>query len=207
MRRDSWILLLPVGLLVVAACGGVPQRAPAPDSPPAPVAEAPAAVDADGSTAPQAAAGEAWRELLPNAIRTDGGLLLGGQPTLEQLEQARSLGYTTVVNLRPAAEGGPSAREVEALGFAFHRLPIAGAQDLTEENARALAAILEAADGPTIVHCASGNRVGALLALEAYYVDGLDGDAAVQLGLDTGMTRLEPAVRDIVTASARRASG
>ncbi len=189
MRLFSSLLCL---LLSTVACAG-PEPAAKPRSElAAPTTEA-LAVRAAG--APQ--------ELLPNGILTDSGLLLGGQPTLAQLEAARSQGYTTVVNLRTPEEGGPSAEEVEALGLAYHSLPVAGVQGLTEENARTLAEILDQADGPTIVHCASGNRVGALLALEAWYVDGMEPAAALELGRESGMARLEPAVRQILGVQER----
>ena len=55
---------------------------------------------------------------------------------------------------------------------------------------------------PVLLHCGSGNRVGALLALAAFHVDGRPADAALQYGLDSGLTRLEPVVRDHLSAAA-----
>ena len=73
-------------------------------------------------------------------------------------------------------------------------LPIRGAEGLTEDNARAFSTALEAAERPLLVHCASGNRVGALFALKAFYVDGVDPDEAMAIGESTGLTRLSKAL-------------
>jgi len=41
---------------------------------------------------------------IPNALIPKPDILTGGQPTPQQLEQAKQAGYRTIVNLRPAAE-------------------------------------------------------------------------------------------------------
>lgn len=138
---------------------------------------------------------EPAEELLPNQVRVSDQILVGGQPSIEQLEALHAAGYRTVLNLRTEQEEGPAGAEAETLGLMFHRLPIAGEDGLDEENARLFATLLEEADGPVVVHCGSGNRVGALFALKAFYVDGMDADEALAVGLASGLTSLEPSVR------------
>ena len=88
-------------------------------------------------------------------------------------------------------------RSAESLGLRYVSIPVAGASGLTLVNAKRLAAELDRSDGnPIILHCASGNRVGALLALKAFHVDGLDARSALRLGLDNGLKSLEAVVRD-----------
>jgi len=48
------------------------------------------------------------------------------------------------------------------------------------------------------VHCASGNRVGGLLALEQADFDGMAPQAALDLGRAAGMTGTEPRVRQML---------
>ena len=55
--------------------------------------------------------------------------------------------------------------------------------------------VSDPAQGPLLLHFATGNRVGALTALKAVWLDGMTPDAALVLGRATGLTRLEPAVR------------
>lgn len=128
------------------------------------------------------------------------GVTSGGQPTEDELRQAAGLGYQTVVNLRTEGEemGFEEAEFVKSLGLKYISLPIAGAEGITSENAAALAKILEDSTRPILLHCGSGNRVGALFALNAHANQGQDAEAALQIGLDAGLTGLEPAVREML---------
>lgn len=135
-------------------------------------------------------------ELLPNGREIAESILVGGQPTTEQLAIARKLGYRTVINLRTAGEPGSVGRQaIESLGFRYVTIPISGADGVTEENARLLAEALAAAEHPVIVYCTSGNRVGAIFAMKAYHVDGDSAETALSVGKAAGLTRLEPVVR------------
>lgn len=145
----------------------------------------------------ESASSAAPAELLRNGKAPFDDILTGGQPTPEQFQGLADLGYRTVINMRSTGESGSTrASTVEALGMTYVALPIAGAQDVSEANARKLASALEANEHPVVVHCASGNRVGALFALKAYYVDGESAEDALAVGKAAGVTRLEPLVRE-----------
>jgi len=136
--------------------------------------------------------------LLLNGRQPSPDLLTGGQPTLEQFQALDELGYTTVINLRSEAEMTDAVAgrdEVEALGMKYVFIPVASPADLSRDNVQLFADALSAADGPTVVHCASGNRVGAMFALKAYYLDGVPPEKALEIGLASGLTSLEPVVR------------
>ena len=136
-------------------------------------------------------------ELVPNQRQPYPDVVSGGQPTPEQLAAAAEAGYKTVINLRrPGESGVEGASDVTDLGLAYVALPIAGADGLTEQNARTLAGLLDAAERPVLVHCGSGNRVGALFALKAFYLDGATAQEALDIGLANGLTGLEDAVRE-----------
>jgi uncharacterized protein (TIGR01244 family) len=156
------------------------------------------------STAPEAQESAIVEALQPEDLLRNGrtpfegdALLVGGQPTPAQFEQAHELGYKTVINLRrPEEEGNTEPEQVRGLGMAYLEIPIAGSGDMTEDKARALAEALESAESPVMVHCASGNRVGGLFAMKAYYIDGMSPEEALVVGKAAGMTRLEPTVRE-----------
>ncbi len=135
--------------------------------------------------------------LLPHARRVSDDLVTGGQPSAAQLDRLRKEGFQTIVNLR--TEGEPGAKEgleaEKAHGFQVVHIPVAGKAGITEENARRVAEALASAKGKVVIHCASGNRVGAMIALKAYYVDGKSVDEALELGRAAGLTHLEEAVR------------
>jgi len=134
-------------------------------------------------------------ELLRNGKAPLDGHLTGGQPTAEQFETLAGLGYKTIINLRGVDENGSTDPAlVESLGMTYVSIPISGA-DVGEENAHKLAEVLENAEYPVVTHCASGNRVGALYALKAFYVDGMSPEEALALGQAAGVTRLEPVIR------------
>ena len=137
---------------------------------------------------------------LVNAKTPGSNLLTGGQPTVEQLGEVKAAGYRTIINLRGVGEAGTDVEPelVRSLGLVYHHLPIHGAQGVNFDSAAQFAEILEAAEGPVVVHCASGNRVGALFALKAYKVDGKSADDALSEGVQTGLTGLEGHVRQLL---------
>jgi protein tyrosine phosphatase (PTP) superfamily phosphohydrolase (DUF442 family) len=75
----------------------------------------------------------------------------------------------------------------------YVNLPIDGATDVTYANASALDELLANAEGPVLLHCASSNRVGALLALRAKQ-RGADNASALELGVAGGLGGLEATV-------------
>ncbi len=123
-----------------------------------------------------------------------------GQPSEEQFAALPGVGVTKVVCLREADEDGTGWEETQAgaLGIDFVRIPVAGADGITRENVDALDAACAGVDGPVLVYCGSSNRVGSLLALRAAWLEGVDDAAALQLGRDCGMTRLEPKVVEML---------
>lgn len=136
-------------------------------------------------------------------IQADAGVLSGqqhvstGQPDEETLTIARDAGFVAVIDLRGEEEerGIDEAAAVEALGLQYVSLPVSGADDVTFENAAELDRLLGQFDGPVLLHCASGNRVGALVALRASAA-GASADDAIAAGKAAGLTRLEPAVTE-----------
>ncbi len=79
--------------------------------------------------------------------------------------------------------------------MAFVLLPIGSADDIPLEKAVVLDQILADNEGPVLIHCASGNRVGALYALrEKSY--GASNDDPLAVAKAAGMTRLEKVVRE-----------
>ena len=135
---------------------------------------------------------------IPNAKQPAPNLLPGGQPTEADLRAAAAAGYKTVINLRPSSEL-PDIEEsglVQSLGMDFISIPVGGAADLSKENAHRLdRALANAQPGPVMIHCASGNRVGALLAIRAHEIEGKSAEQALEFGKAAGLTTLEDAVK------------
>ena len=127
------------------------------------------------------------------------GLVTGGQLTREQMVELTALGYDTFVCLRPATEPEAGWEEdfAPGVGATFVRIPMAGPEDVSVANAQALADVLQDADERgVVVYCASGNRVGALFAMRAHFLQGVGAAEALELGRAAGLTRLEPVVQE-----------
>ena len=125
-----------------------------------------------------------------------------GQPTMGEFEALAQAGIEHIVNLRPKSEQDwDEAGFVNSLGMQYHLVPVAGIAGVTLDNAASLAAVLEAIEGEaTIVHCGSGNRVGALIALREGLLNGQSVDDSIATGKLWGLTRLEPLVRTKLAA-------
>lgn len=141
---------------------------------------------------------------IPNAKRPLDGVLTGGAPNEDNLKQAKAQGYQTIVSLLPVEESQTEAEQATQIGIRFVSIPIGGAEDLTEANARRLGEILDdPTSRPLILHCASGNRAGALLALYAFYVQHQSADDAIDLGVRAGLSKLRTEVEKRVRISDR----
>ena len=121
----------------------------------------------------------------------------GGQPNQAQLKTLSEAGIKHIINLRmPEEQNWDERQRVQSLGMQYHTIPIAGADNITAENATALANLLAAIDDePVLIHCASGNRVGALIAVDKAINKAQPIEQAIITGKDWGMTRLEPVIR------------
>lgn len=125
------------------------------------------------------------------------GLTTAGQPDEDAFRLVAGAGYEAVIDLRGDDEprGLDEAALLEELGLEYERLPITDAAAVNAENAARLDELLAQFDGPVLIHCASGNRVGALLALRKSQ-QGADDDAALAYGRKAGLASLEPVVRE-----------
>lgn len=170
MLRKSW--LIPV-LLASTGCA---EREPL-------ATDSPLLVDVSAVTA-------------GDFVRPVNGVSASGQPDADALQGFANSGYSAVIDLRGQDEnrGLDESRIVEELGMSYIPLPIAGSDAISFENARLLKSLIDEQQGPVLVHCASGNRVGALLAL-IESLDGADDAAALEAGKNGGLTGLEATVR------------
>jgi uncharacterized protein (TIGR01244 family) len=128
------------------------------------------------------------------------GITSAGQPDEAGFRVFAENGYVAVIDIRTEGEdrGLDEPAIVTELGMEYVLFPV-GRSDITFKKAEELAALLEQHDGPVLVHCASGNRVGALLALQAFNETG-DAEHALETGRAGGMTRLEGTVRELIEA-------
>lgn len=125
-------------------------------------------------------------------------LYSAGQPSEHELAALARKGVRTIINLRTPSEATDfdEATAVAAAGLRYVAIPVAGSEDLTRETVARFSRELAKARacGPVLVHCASANRVEALIALERAWVQGQPADLALAAGRAAGLAGLEPAV-------------
>ncbi|MDH3614138.1 MAG: sulfur transferase domain-containing protein [Gammaproteobacteria bacterium] len=126
------------------------------------------------------------------------GITSSGQPDEAALRVFANAGYVAIIDMRgPDEDRGLDDERavVQALGLDYVPFPITGRDEINFDTAKELDGLLRGIDGPVLLHCGSGNRVGAMLALRQS-LHGADDDAAIAYGKDAGLTRLEPLVRE-----------
>lgn len=131
-------------------------------------------------------------------VRYAPGHYTGGQPTPAHLAELALAGVRTVINLRGPDEPVDYDEPAEAgrLGLRYVSMPIVGAADLDRAHVRQFGHALDEARraGGVLIHCASANRVGAMVALDEALNRGRPLDAALAQGRAAGLKALEPAV-------------
>jgi uncharacterized protein (TIGR01244 family) len=132
---------------------------------------------------------------LPNRKDPLEGITTSGQPSAPQLAAAAESGFKSVIDLRGVNEdrGMDERSTVEGLGMSYVSLPVEGPDGVSYASAAALDKLLAGAEGPVLIHCASGNRAGALLALRDK-LEGASSESALALGVASGLTSLKPTV-------------
>jgi uncharacterized protein (TIGR01244 family) len=106
-------------------------------------------------------------------------------------------GFITIIDLRTEAEGTAKEKKaVESAGMSYINIPVTGA-GINNEQIAAFSKAIEDVQTPVLVHCASGNRVGALWT--TYRLSkGINSEIAFEEGRTAGM---KPSLEDKVKES------
>jgi uncharacterized protein (TIGR01244 family) len=150
---------------------------------------------------PAAFAAEDGLSSLPQHAQPTPGLHASGQPSAESLAALPASGVEVVIDLRPTEEHGTldEAGIVARSGIRYEHLPVSGKAGLNRETVQAFDDLLRKHAGKTVLaHCASGNRVGALMALRAAWIEGKTAAEALALGDKSGLGALRGAVEALL---------
>lgn len=92
-----------------------------------------------------------------------GDVFLGSQPSEADLSLLKELGVKSVINMRKAEEMQfDEAAVAEGLGLSYDHLGWNGPDELTDQVFDDFRTFMNKAAQPTLLHCASSNRVGAI---------------------------------------------
>ena len=127
-----------------------------------------------------------------NFTKVDDAVGCGGATEPKALAEIAKRGYTSVVNLREAAEAGAAIDEskaaAEGAGLKFIHLPFNTAKpDMAVVDAF-IKAVTDKANQPVYIHCASANRAAALLMAKRILVDKWTEDKALAEAKAIGLT-------------------
>ena len=131
-------------------------------------------------------------------FRPDDKTIVCGALDDEKVTVLAKSGVELVINLQPDDElTFDEAVAVEQAGMSYEHLPINGAAELKQLKILAFDNILRQHHGKKIaMHCGSGNRVGAAIALRAGWLRGRKMDTAMERGRSHGLTKLEQEVHN-----------
>ena len=97
-------------------------------------------------------------------VRVYQDIYLAGQPSAEDLPMLKECGFKTVITVRQVDEvPWDEAAAVQALAMAYVQVPFRGPEQLTPKVFDDVLKVLrDEKRGPTLFHCGSANRVGAI---------------------------------------------
>lgn len=137
---------------------------------------------------------------IPNG-RLHDGYVVGGLPSKAQFDAAVEQGFDSALSLMANEEEG--IREIAPyashLGVRYIRFTVRGTEDLTESMAWQFASTLGMLGKPAIIHSKNGERVGAMFALMAFFVDEASAEDAMAIGEAAGMGSLAATIRPLLT--------
>ena len=133
---------------------------------------------------------------IPNYTRVRPGLAAAGKPSPAAIGHLKEQGFKTVIDLRSENEGlAEEKASVEGQGLRYVSVPMTAAS-FTLADARKVKSVIEdPASGPVLLHCASSNRVGGVIAvIEAK--NGKSLEQAIEEGKKAGL-RSDPMVEAV----------
>lgn len=105
-----------------------------------------------------------------NVLKVNDALILGGQPTAEQLTAVAAEGFSAIVNLAtfdPDRSLPDEAGLVNALGMTYHPIPVDWDNPTDADFAAFESTLLRLQAAKTLIHCAANFRATAFYSLFA----------------------------------------
>ena len=97
--------------------------------------------------------------------RLQNGMLIGPQPTEDDLRQAKRDGIRTVIDFRmPSETQTPNSELVARSGLDYVNIPV-NKESLSIDQVDELDRVMREKEAPFLLHCASGARAAVLLVL------------------------------------------
>lgn len=126
---------------------------------------------------------------LPNGRAPVEGIITAAQPSAEQLLDLAAGGVRTVVDLRTSAEprGFDEPETARAAGLEYHNIAVTPGGIRPDQFDAVRRLLSDRGHKPVLVHCASANRVGALLIPYLMLDEHRTEDESLRIAQDVGL--------------------
>jgi len=143
----------------------------------------------------QAAAQQVTKQSVPgvtNFAKLETTVACGGATTPEAVPELKKMGFASIINLRLPSEPGANvegeAAAAKAAGINFYNIPFSGQSPDPKVADQFLATVTAKDNEPAYIHCAAGNRAGAMWMIKRLVVDHWDSDKAYTEAAALGLT-------------------
>jgi uncharacterized protein (TIGR01244 family) len=127
-----------------------------------------------------------------NFARLETTVACGGATTPEAVPELKKMGFKSIINLRLPTEAGANveaeAAAAKAEGINFYNIPFSGQAPDPKVADRFLDAITAPGNEPAYIHCAAGNRAGAMWMIKRLAIDHWDTERAYTEAAALGLT-------------------
>ena len=127
-----------------------------------------------------------------NFAKLETTVACGGATTPEAVPELKKMGFASIINLRLPSEAGANvegeAAAAKTAGINFYNIPFSGQSPDPKVADQFLATVTDKKNEPAYIHCAAGNRAGAMWMIKRLVVDHWDADRAAQEATALGMT-------------------
>ena len=133
-----------------------------------------------------------------NFAKLETTVACGGATTPEAVPELKKMGYKSIINLRLPTEPGANieaeADAAKTAGINFFNIPFSGQAPDPKVADRFLDTITTPGNEPAYIHCAAGNRAGAMWMIKRLAVDHWDTERAYTEAAALGLT--SPALKE-----------
>ncbi len=127
-----------------------------------------------------------------NFAKLETTVACGGATTPEAVPEIKKMGYKSIINLRLPTEAGANvdaeAAAAKAAGINFYSIPFSGQSPDPKVADKFLETITAAGNEPAYIHCAAGNRAGAMWMIKRLAIDHWETERAYTEAAALGLT-------------------
>ena len=148
-----------------------------------------------GLLAATSAAAQVTKETVPgitNFAKVESTVACAGAITTEAVPEIKKMGFKSIINLRLPTEAGANvdaeAAAAKSAGIKFYNIPFSGQAPDPKVADSFLDAITTPGNEPAYIHCAAGNRAGAMWMIKRLAIDHWETDRAYTEAAALGLT-------------------